>query len=249
MSESIIDISRRFFIEIVEPILAEQFPDELAAGAFGVFGHGSEALRMDDEYSSDHHWGLRIDALFPHEIYLARGAKRCATWSALVCRRRSKATRCDRRMWPASGFAPESLQRFFAAYHRHRSCARNLCRVAADPGRRHHSRHQRRGLARFDTVSFTQIRATLAGYYPEPVRLRRIAHWCRYYSGMGAYALKRAILRDNEYYANITFTRAIRLAVQLAFLLERRYFPYDKWTYARFTRAAAPGRAHAAAGR
>ena len=26
---------------------------------------------------------------------------------------------------------------------------------------------------------------------PEPVRLRRIAHWCRYYSGMGTYALKR----------------------------------------------------------
>jgi hypothetical protein len=61
------------------------------------------------------------------------------------------------------------------------------------------------------TGEFTQIRATFDGYYPEPVRLRRIAHWCRYASGMGAYALKRAILRDNDYYANVTFTRAIRL--------------------------------------
>ncbi|MCB0043709.1 MAG: hypothetical protein KDE23_28675, partial [Caldilinea sp.] len=59
----------------MKPILAEHFPDELAVAAIGVFGHGSEALRMDDAYSSDHHWGLRIDALFPHDIFVARGAE------------------------------------------------------------------------------------------------------------------------------------------------------------------------------
>ena len=53
---------------------------------------------------------------------------------------------------------------------------------------------------------------------------------------MGTYALTRAILRNNEHYANITFTRAIRLAVQLAFLLDKQYFPYDKWTFEYFTR-------------
>ena len=65
--------------------------------------------------------------------------------------------------------------------------------------------------------TFSHIRSVLGEYYPEPVRLRRIAHWCRYFSGMGAYALKRAILRDNEYYATIVFSRAVRWAVQLAF--------------------------------
>ena len=59
MTESIIDISHSFFEEIVLPILTTHFPDETAVTAFGVFGHGSEALRLDDEYSSDHHWGLR----------------------------------------------------------------------------------------------------------------------------------------------------------------------------------------------
>jgi hypothetical protein len=37
-------------------------------------------------------------------------------------------------------------------------------------------------------------------------------------------------LRGNNYYANITFTRAMRLGVQLAFLLDKQYAPYDKWT-------------------
>jgi hypothetical protein len=83
---------------------------------------------------------------------------------------------------------------------------------------------------------FTAIREVFYQYYPEPVRLRRIAHWCRYYSGMGTYALKRAILRGNELYATTTFARAIKLGVQLAFLLDKQYFPYDKWLYTYFVR-------------
>ncbi len=39
-----------------------------AAMAFGVWGLGSEALKLDDEYSRDHHWGLRIDAIMPLEL-------------------------------------------------------------------------------------------------------------------------------------------------------------------------------------
>jgi hypothetical protein len=79
---------------------------------------------------------------------------------------------------------------------------------------------------------FTAIRNAFLDYYPEPVRLRRIAHWCRYFSGMGSYALKRAILRGNEYYATVAFGKAIRWGVQLAFMLDRQYYPYDKWIMA-----------------
>ncbi len=241
MSESIIDISRRFFVEIVEPILADEFPDELAAGAFGVFGHGSEALRMDDEYSSDHHWGLRIDALFPDEVYRARGEEMREGVSARLPAEFEGHSLRQAHV-AGSGFAPESrqdfLRRTIGLDHAPETYAEWLQIPEED------IIHVINGeVWRDDTDAFRKVRTTLAAYYPEPVRLRRIAHWCRYYSGMGAYALQRAILRNNEYYANITFTRAIRLAVQLAFLLERRYFPYDKWTYARFTelpRLAAP---------
>jgi hypothetical protein len=51
---------------------------------------------------------------------------------------------------------------------------------------------------------------------------------------MGSYALKRALLRHNIYYATITFSRAVKWAVQLAFMLERTYYPYDKWIMTRF---------------
>jgi hypothetical protein len=83
---------------------------------------------------------------------------------------------------------------------------------------------------------FTTIRDLFRQYYPEPVRLRRIAHWCRYFSGMGTYALKRAIIRNNEFYATTTFSKAVRWGVQIAFMLDKQYYPYDKWLMAYFKR-------------
>ena len=53
---------------------------------------------------------------------------------------------------------------------------------------------------------------------------------------MGTYALKRALLRDDLFYATTRFANALRWGVQLAFLLDRRYFPYDKWLMVHFRR-------------
>ena len=48
---------------------------------------------------------------------------------------------------------------------------------------------------------------------------------------MGTYAHKRALLRDNEVYAAIVFGKTISWGMQLAFMIDRTYFPYDKWIY------------------
>ena len=55
MSNTIIDTSREFFLDIVLPILQDKFPEETSNTAFGAFGLGSEVYGMDDNYSRDHH--------------------------------------------------------------------------------------------------------------------------------------------------------------------------------------------------
>lgn len=232
MSESISELSHQFFDEVVRPILEREFPQETAAAAFGVFGYGSEVLGLDDEYSRDHHWGLRINAVLPDEMYRAGherilrvvGEQLPASWRGHALREgytRSgglELTSLESHLANTIGLTrpPVSFADWLSIPEE------DITHVIAgevwhDPSGR-----------------FSAVRDTLSAYYPEPVRLRRIAHWCRYFSGMGTYALQRAILRDNEFYANITFTRAMRLGVQLAFLLDRRYYPYDKWTLAYF---------------
>ena len=70
---SIIDESRDFWEEIVSPLLQARFPAETSQMAAGFFGYGSEVLRLDDEYSTDHHFGLRVNALLPADVLNSKG--------------------------------------------------------------------------------------------------------------------------------------------------------------------------------
>ena len=70
---SIIDESHDFWSEIVLPLLTAQYPAETAQMAAGFYGYGSEVLRLDDEYSTDHHFGLRVNILLPQTLVDAKG--------------------------------------------------------------------------------------------------------------------------------------------------------------------------------
>ena len=50
-----LDLSRRFFREIVRPLLATAFPNLHYAAT--LLGPGSEVLGFDTEMSVDHDWG------------------------------------------------------------------------------------------------------------------------------------------------------------------------------------------------
>lgn len=234
MPDSIIDISHEFFDQVILPVLKRDYPAETAQTCFGVFGYGSEVLRLDDQYSRDHHWGIRINALMPDTLYRARGEELVSRVGAQIPTS-WRGHPLQEGYSRTGGLELESLEghlkRTIGITHAPQSFREWLAIPEED------ITHVTGGEVWYDPLgTFSQVRAAFEAYYPEPVRLRRIAHWCRYYSGMGTYALKRAILRDNDYYANITFTRAIRLGVQMAFLLDKQYFPYDKWTLAYFER-------------
>ncbi len=234
MRESIADISRRLFEEVLLPLLEREVPDIVSETAFGLFGYGSEAYGTDDSFSRDHHWGLRIDALMPDELFHARRAALvAAVRNGVPATFHGHALRKGH--LEGAGIAPDSLPAFL------------IRTLGIDHPPQTHNEWL--GLPEEDIIHvingevwhdpsgrFTAIRYAFRNHYPEPVRRRRIAHWCRYVSGMGAYALRRAILRENEYYATTGFAVAIRLSVQLAFLLDRRFFPYDKWLMAEFAR-------------
>ncbi|MEZ4863783.1 MAG: DUF4037 domain-containing protein [Caldilineaceae bacterium] len=241
MNESIIDISCEFFEQVVKPILQEHFPAETARTAFGVFGYGSEALRLDDEYSRDHHWGLRIDALMPPDVFAnQRQAIMETLQQQLPASFQGHSLRAAH--LAGAGLAPDNLQAFLLRTIGIDHAPQNDIEWLKIP--EEDIIHITNGEVWYDPLGdFTAIRQVFQDYYPEPVRLRRIANWCRYFSGMGTYALKRAILRDNEFYATTRFSNAIRLGIHLAFLLDKVYYPYDKWLIAyleRLPRLAEP---------
>ena len=53
-----LELSRRFYQEIVRQLLDEYFPEVTYSAA--LLGHGSEVLGFDTERSMDHHWGPQL---------------------------------------------------------------------------------------------------------------------------------------------------------------------------------------------
>jgi hypothetical protein len=227
MAASILAISRDFYFEIVHPILMREFSEETAQSAFGLFGYGSEALGMDDDLSRDHHWGVRIDGLLPDTIPPSRREQIQQTVRAnLPASFRGHGLREGH--LAGAGLTLDGVQAFLTRTIGVDHIPQTYPEWLQVP--EEEIIHVTNGEVWHDpSGQFTEVRQAFQSHYPEPVCRRRIAHWCRYLSGMGAYALKRALLRDDEFYAATAFGKAIRWGVQLAFLLERQYFPYDKW--------------------
>lgn len=231
---SIIDESRAFFGAVVLPLLQRHFPAEARLMAAGFFGYGSEVLGLDDEYSTDHHFGLRVNALLPQAVLAGRGsaiedmlaAELPDRWNGRELREGYTRTR---------GVALAGLDHHLKSTIGLDHPPQNYAEWMAIP--EEDMIHVVAGEVWHDpSGSFTAVRDALATYYPEAVRIRRLAHWCRYFSGMGVYALKRALLRNNMLYASTTFSRSLRWGVQMAFMLDRTYYPYDKWLTALFQR-------------
>jgi len=223
-----LQLGREFFREVVEPLMERHCPEEARLAACGRFGYGSECLGMDDDVSRDHHWGPRVDILLPHAVYQERGERMLVTLrERLPPSFRGFALEAGH--VGAPGLALESFESFLTRTIGITRAPRNTIEWLEIP--EEDLVHVTNGeVWRDATGTFSQLRADLA-YYPDIVWKRRIAHWCRYCAGMGLYALKRAVLRDNPFYATTAFARTLKLSMELAFLLNRRYFPYDKWLH------------------
>ncbi len=229
---SAIKLSRAYYDEIIQPTIKAKCPEILKLGAFGRFGYGSECLGLDDNISRDHHWGPQVDLLLPEKALMRLGG---GALQAVVADFPN-----EFRGYPvkagqggAAGLAPESIESFLT---------RTLGRTTPPE-----SSHDWLEIAEEDfihiingEVFFDQhgelslIRKIVADYYPEDVWKRRIAHWCRYASGMGLYAMHRASMRGNLPYAFTTFARTLKFTLELVHLLNRTYFAYDKWLFPLF---------------
>ena len=67
-----LDVCRRLFIEIIQPLLAEHYPCLPYAAA--LIGPGSEVLGFDTEMSMDHNWSPRVQLFLKEEDFHLAGA-------------------------------------------------------------------------------------------------------------------------------------------------------------------------------
>jgi hypothetical protein len=80
---------------------------------------------------------------------------------------------------------------------------------------------------------FTQLRNSLLDYYPEDIRRKRMAAACMKIAQSGQYNHLRMARRGDWVAVRLTLARFSEAALSLAFMLNKVYQPYYKWSYRR----------------
>jgi hypothetical protein len=238
-----IELSRRYFHELVEPILARGFPHLRYAAA--LIGYGSEVQGFDDPMSTDHNWGPRLLLfLAERELAATRDAveARLAAdvpdlflgWPTRMAVEDPSADDAD-----ATGHRPNRLR---VEIHTVRAWVMGWLGIDADrpPDWREWLALPEQGLIevtggavfRDDLGELATVREELA-YFPRDVWLYKLAcQWERI--GQEQAFVGRCADAGDELGSRVIAARLTRDLMRLGFLVERRYAPYPKWFGAAF---------------
>lgn len=222
-------LSRRFYQDCGLPLLTDRVPDLMERMAIGLAGEGSECFGFDDSVSRDHDWGPAFCLWLP-EVELHRCAERLEDVLADLPEtfagypgRMSPARRGDR-------VGPMSIEQFYArftnlprppeSWREWRLIPEHFLAVATNgevfsdpPGK------------------FTAFRQALLDFYPEDVRLKKIAARCALMAQSGQYNLPRMLRRGDRVAALLCMAEFSRQALSLTFLLNKKYVPFYKWAF------------------
>lgn len=233
-----LDLNRRFFQEIVQPLLATAFPHLRYAAA--LLGPGSETLGFDTEMSSDHDWGPRLF------LFLREEDAELGDALGNLLSHQLPETFNDFSVSFPTPTAPKmrSMMRPLTGPVKHRVIPitmRNFVRLqlsydltqpleAADwltfPS---HTLGELVGGEVYsdDVGEITALRRRFA-WYPHDVWLYLLASgWQRL--GQEEHLMPRAGSAGDELGSALIGSRLVRDVMNLCFLMERRYAPYAKW--------------------
>ncbi|MFL6030018.1 MAG: DUF4037 domain-containing protein [Gaiellaceae bacterium] len=242
-----LELSRRFYVEAVRPILERDYPDFAHAAA--LIGYGSDVLGFDDETSRDHEWGPRV------QLFVRDAARRDEIEERLARELPTTFAGFSTNFGPTDEPGTKRLAPVDAGPVAHRVQVLSLSeyvreRIGVDPLAGFSMRDwlvtpaQRlleltAGEVFVDPIGdVTRLRELLA-FYPRDIWLYVMAgHWqqiSEYEHFVG-----RTGSRGDDLGSRILTAALVRDLMHLALLQERRYPPYAKWLGAAYAMLSRP---------
>ena len=223
-------LCRRYYEEFGRPMLREQFPEVLPHLACGLTGSGSECLGFDDDLSTDHDFEPGFCIFLPGEDLVSRRTE------FLLERAYAKLPKeymgCSRAMIRPVGGARHGVIRMDSFF----------MEKTGDPegrltGRQWLSVPEQSLLEAVNgelyedpSGKMSRIRENLA-YYPEDIRLKKLAGRLLLMAQSGQYNYLRCLGHGEEAGAQMAVFEFVRSTASVIFLLNRRYQPYYKWLF------------------
>ena len=189
-------------------------PDLAPYMCLALVGTGSECLGFDDAISEDHDFTKRCQLFLPADIYetnkerLQSYFKNYAYGTVQI--------ECISEFYQRYTLYPEGPQ-----------CEKEFRRVPQDL-----LCTATNGEVFLDNFgSFTHIRQRLLAYYPEDIRLRKIAYELNQLAQSGQYNLPRMLQRGDTIAASLALHQFAHHYMLLVHLFNKSYAPFYKWLY------------------
>jgi hypothetical protein len=224
-----LELSKAYFRVVGAAMLRERFGAFVERIAIGLAGPGSECFGFDDDLSRDHDWGPGFCLWLTGEDYPLLGdslqkaydelpaafngfgprrASRGEEWRVGVCR-----TTDFYRRFTGLDRPPEHIQEWQRIpEHNLATCTNGM--LFCDP-----------------YGEFTHWRQALLAYYPEDLRLQKIASLCTTIAQTGQYNFMRSMKRGEIFSATYSAVKFCADSMSFVFLLNRRYAPFYKWLH------------------
>lgn len=219
-------LSGRYYRQHGVPMLREKYAADLDRIAVGLVGDGSDCLGFDDGQSRDHDWGpgfclwltgADYDRIGPplQRDYLTLPAafegfeRQAGEWG--IGRVGVFEIGAFYKGFIGRPDLPETLADWFRIPEKNLAAATSG-QVFEDP-----------------LGEFSRIRQGLLGFYPDDVRIAKIAARCMTAGQAGQYNFPRSIRRGELFAAQYAETKFCADIMSLVYLVNRRYAPYYKW--------------------
>ncbi|MBN2402669.1 MAG: DUF4037 domain-containing protein [Spirochaetes bacterium] len=209
-------------------MIADKFPQYREHIAAGLVGDGSECFGFDDDLSMDHDWGPAFCLWLTVQDYKAIGlslqneinklsgeyagiTRQTSSWG----KGRTGVFETGRFYERFIGFnhVPETMEEWRIIPEENLAAATNGMIFTDPPG------------------EFTAFRNKLKEYYPEDIRLKKIASRCMAIAQSGQYNYTRCIKRREFVAAHYAEAQFFNSAISMIFLLNKRYKPFYKWMH------------------
>ncbi len=253
-----LDLSRILFEDAVEPLLTEHFRDLRYAA--GLIGSGSDVLGFDTERSTDHDWGPRIVIFVPDsvprstcdEISRLLGTHLPATIAGYPTRFIESPLEAGMMVLPndptgkpmGHGVTIGTLSGFLELKFGIKATAELDTAAWLTMSEQHLLEVTRGGVWRDDTGELETTRRDLAWYPDDVWRYRLAAGWKRI--AQHEAFIGRTGELDDDLGSHLITLALVRDIMQVAFLIDRQYAPYEKWFGVAFARLSLAPRLAAA---
>lgn len=189
-------------------------PDLVPHMCLALVGTGSECLGFDDTISEDHDFTKRCQLFLPADTYTANKDRLQSYF----------------KNYAYGTVQIESISDFYKRYTLYPEgpqCEKEFRRIPQDL-----LCTATNGEVFLDNFgSFTHIRQRLLAYYPEDIRLRKIAYELNQLAQSGQYNLPRMLQRGDSIAASLALHQFIHHYMLLVHLLNKSYAPFYKWLY------------------